>query len=84
MYLQSILGAIRSTGLTASRAIAEYCAQTLFGDQYENMPKKQDIVMPKPKLNPDGLTIKVGQFDFKPMHKLSQLYWSKNEIKSNL
>ena len=31
------LGAIRSTGLTASRAIAEYCAQNLFGSNYNFM-----------------------------------------------
>ena len=81
------LGAIRSTGLTASRAIAEYCAQNLLGPQYDSISRLQDVEMPWPKLNPDGATITVGTFTFKPMHKLSQLYWNglpSSEIKSNL
>ena len=68
------LGAIRSTGLTASRAIAEYCAQNLFGSNYNSMPRKEDVVMPSPLMIKDQ--IQVGQFTFKPMHKLSQLHWN--------
>ena len=67
-------GAIRSTGLTASRAIAEYCAKTIFGaETYENMSRKEDVTMPVPKLMKDGINIQVGAFTFRPTHKLSQL-----------
>jgi len=67
------LGAIRSTGLTASRSIAEYCAKNLFSNEpYEAMMRKEDVVMPAPEPQKDG-TVKVGQFTFRPTHKLSQL-----------
>jgi len=67
------LGAIRSTGLTASRSIAEYCAKNLFRHEpYEDMMRKEDVVMPVAEPQKDG-TVKVGQFTFRPTHKLSQL-----------
>ena len=69
------LGAIRSTGLTASRAIAEYCAKNIFGSSYDSMPRKTEVVMPEPELIENN-RIRVGQYTFKPMHKLSQLYWN--------
>ena len=70
------LGAIRSTGLTGSRAIAQYCAQNIFPDDYDKMPRKADVVMPAPKLCPDGTNVEVGIWKFKPCHKLSELGFS--------
>ena len=60
------------TGLTGSRAIAQYCAQNIFPD-YNKMPRKVDVVMPAPKLCPDGTNVEVGLWKFKPCHKLSEL-----------
>jgi glycerol-3-phosphate dehydrogenase len=80
------LGAIRSTGLTASRPIAEYCARNLFGHQdYEAMPRLEDVVMPAPVPQANG-SIKVGLFTFRPTHKLSQLGIKKVDttVKSSL
>lgn len=65
------LGAIRSTGLSASRAIAQYAAKNMFSD-YDQINKKHDVVMPPALPQPDG-SIKIGPFNFKPTHKLSQL-----------
>ena len=36
------------------------------------MMRKEDVVMPAPEPQKDG-TVKVGQFTFRPTHKLSQL-----------
>ena len=78
------LGAIRSTGLTGSRAIAQYCAQNIFPD-YDKIPRKADIVMPEPKSCPDGTNDEVGLWKFKPCHKLSELgFSSKSKQKSPL
>ena len=65
------LGAIRSTGLTASRAIAQYTAQKLYTD-YNHIPKLTDVVMPPPVATKDGKW-KIGEYMFQPTHKLSVL-----------
>ena len=57
-----------------SSAIAEYCAQNLFPQEYDSLPRKQDVVMPVPEICKDGVNLlQVGQFKFKLTHKLSQL-----------
>lgn len=65
------LGAIRSTGLSASRAIAQYAAQKLY-DDYNHITKLKDVVMPPPAATKDGKW-KVGKYVFLPTHKLSEL-----------
>ena len=60
--------------LLSSSAIAEYCAQNLFPqEEYDSLPRKQDVVMPAPEICKDGVNLQVGQFKFKLTHKLSQL-----------
>ena len=60
--------------ITTSSAIAEYCAQNLFPqEEYDSLPRKQDVVMPAPEICKDGVNLQVGQFKFKLTHKLSQL-----------
>lgn len=76
------LGAIRSTGLTASRSIAEHCARSMFND-YDKMPRKKDVVMPKAQPQINGL-INVGRFTFKPTHKLTQVGLTVTSPISNL
>ena len=65
------VGAIRSTGLTASRAIAQYVVKTLYAE-YSHLPKLNEIEMPSPIVMTNG-TWKIGKYVFKPTHKLSQL-----------
>lgn len=77
------LGAIRSTGLTASRAIAEYCAKNMFAN-YETMARKPDVVMPLPKIEGGQGLIRVGDFTFRPTHKLSQLGLTPKPKRSSL
>ncbi len=44
------MGAIRSTGLTASRALAEFSAQKLFP---EMMVKPEDMIKPEDTIKPE-------------------------------
>lgn len=75
------IGAIRSTGLTASRAIAQHVARRLYPN-YESLPKVKDIVMPVPKATKNSKW-KVGNYVFTPTHKLSVLgnrnHWNLND-----
>eukprot|EP00004_Rigifila_ramosa_P024651 TRINITY_DN7212_c0_g1_i1.p1 TRINITY_DN7212_c0_g1~~TRINITY_DN7212_c0_g1_i1.p1 ORF type:complete len:422 (+),score=50.64 TRINITY_DN7212_c0_g1_i1:140-1405(+) len=72
------IGAIRSTGLTASRALAEHIANELFpGPQ-----QRGDVPMPPPKFFSDG-TVAVGSLRFRVMHPLTQLGIA-SEFKSKL
>ena len=70
------VGGIRSTGLTASRAIAEYVAKELFGSESE-IKVKADAIMPE--IDPDDQHdeedgfVKIGKFSFKVTHPLAQL-----------
>ena len=65
------VGAIRSTGLTASRAIAQYVIKTIYAE-YNHLPKLKEIEMPSPIIMKNG-TWKIGKYVFKPTHKLAQL-----------
>ena len=65
------VGAIRSTGLTASRAIAQYVAKNLYPN-YEHLTKQKDILMP-PAIATSNNKWKVGKYVFHPTHKLSVL-----------
>ena len=52
------LGAIRSTGLTASRALAEFSAQKLFPEMMakpEDMMKPEDTIKPEDTDKPEGM-----------------------------
>ena len=55
------LGAIRSTGLTASRAIAKYTVQKLYPN-YNLLPKLRDVEMPPPISSKNGRMWKVGKY----------------------
>ena len=78
------LGGIRSTGLSASRAIAEYCAQTLYllNGEYSHLclERKKEVVMPKPIVQADS-KLKIGQYVFRPTHKLSERFLDFNSWK---
>ena len=65
------VGGIRSTGLTASRAIAEHVAEEMMklGKAKGN---NQDIVMPEPEFMPEGKEVKIGTRSFKVSHFLTQ------------
>ena len=81
------VGAIRSTGLTASRAIAQYVIKTIYAE-YSHLPKLKEIEMPSPIIMKNG-TWKIGNYVFKPTHKLSQLRMKQcsdinNETRSSL
>ena len=81
------IGAIRSTGLTASRAIAQYVVKKLYPD-YDRLPKSDEITMPPPQAKSNNKW-KVGRYVFTATHKLSVLgvrsQWIGNEhSKSNL
>ncbi len=66
------VGAIRSTGLTASRAIAQYVAEELWGSSTEPAEPADAVVMPKPQVSRPG-HIMVGEYEFKVTHPLSKL-----------
>ena len=72
------VGAIRSTGLSTSRVIAEYVAGEILGLDTAKKTKADAIL---PEVNCDGdcegetEEIKVGTFSFKVTHKLAQLFW---------
>ena len=68
------VGAIRSTGLSASRAIAEYATELVFGPCAGHV--KADVVMPRPRKSKDGgNSLIVGKYEFEPTHPLSSLAW---------
>lgn len=65
------VGAIRSTGLTASRAIAQFVAQKMYPN-YSDVSKLKDIEMPQPIMTEDGKW-RIGEYIFSPTHPLSKL-----------
>ena len=65
------LGAIRSSGLTTSRAIALYTAKKFFPD-YDQSLKLPEVEMPVPVPTHNGQW-NIGKYSFSPTHLISRL-----------
>ena len=66
------LGAIRSTGLTTSRALAEFAAKKLLGCGSDDEYVRKDVTMPAPEILSNG-KLKVGKYEFTPCHPLCRI-----------
>ena len=65
------VGGIRSTGLTASRAIAEHVAKELFGPESE-IKVNAEAIMPEIERDDKMGFVKIGKYSFKVTHPLAQ------------